>query len=134
MSVLQVALCLAFATSIAVGQVLFKFAADSVARDGGSFIGTLAASPAVWIAFSWYGVSSILWIYILMSVPLSRAYPFALLGSALVPLLSAVFFAERITPAYVFGGVIVVAGLYVISAQPAQKKSVPSADPPHIVL
>jgi drug/metabolite transporter (DMT)-like permease len=130
MSILQVTLCLAFAASIAVGQVLFKIAANGIARDGGSFIGTFAANPAVWIAFGWYGLSSILWIYILMSVPLSRAYPFALVGAALVPLLSWLFFGEKITSTYLLGAAIVVIGLYVISAQPSAASPV-AAEPTH---
>lgn len=57
-----------------------------------------------------------------MSVSVSRAYPFALLGAPLVPLFASLFLGET-TSAYLLGGIIVVAGLYVISAQGTAAKA-----------
>jgi drug/metabolite transporter (DMT)-like permease len=111
-------LCLLFAASIAIGQLLFKYAANGLATAQGTFLVKVLLNPQVWIAFSWYGMSSLLWLYILMRVPLSRAYPFILLGSAIVPLGARLFFGERISATYVVGGLVVLAGLYIIFAQP----------------
>jgi drug/metabolite transporter (DMT)-like permease len=107
-----------FALSIAIGQLLFKVAANSVAGASGNFVSSVAGNLYVWSAFAWYGLSSFLWIYILIRVPLSKAYPFALIGSAIVPLLSWLAFGEKISPSYVIGGLIVLTGLYIIFAEP----------------
>lgn len=118
MTLVNVLLCLLFAASIAIGQLLFKFAANGVASAQGTFLFKVVLNPQVWLAFGWYGLSSFLWLYILMRVPLSRAYPFVLLGSAIVPLGARLFFGERISSTYVLGGLVVLAGLYIIFAQP----------------
>ena len=119
MSQVEILLCLAFALSIAFGQVLFKIGANSINVAEGTLVARAMLNPSVWVAFAWYGLSSVLWLYILMRVPLSVAYPFALIGSALVPILSRVFFGEKITSTYVAGGLIVLLGLYVIFSQPS---------------
>lgn len=118
LSLTLILLCLAFAASIAVGQVLFKLAGNAVREAGGSFFVGVISSPAVWLAFAWYGASSFLWIYILGRASLSSAYPYALFGSALVPILSWAIFRERISLSYVVGMLIVLAGLYIIFGIP----------------
>ena len=112
------AMCVAFAVSIAIGQVLFKLAANSLRRPGPGFLANAITSPSVWLAFAWYGSSSFLWLYVLMRVPLNRAYPFALLGSALVPLFAWAAFGERVQLSYVVGTLVVLAGLYIIFGDP----------------
>jgi drug/metabolite transporter (DMT)-like permease len=109
-----VVMCLLFAVSIAIGQLLFKVAANSIRRPGSSFFVNAITSPSVWVAFAWYGSTSFLWLYVLMRVPLNRAYPFALLGSALVPAFAWAAFGERVAPSYFVGGAVVLVGLYII--------------------
>ena len=109
-----VVMCLLFAMSIAIGQVLFKVAANSIRRPGDSFLVNALTSPSVWLAFAWYGSTSFLWLYVLMRVPLNRAYPFALLGSALVPAFAWLAFGERVAPSYLLGTAVVLVGLYII--------------------
>ena len=70
-------------------------------------------TPQVWLAFGWYGLSSCLWLYILIQTPLSRAYPFALLGAALVPLLAWLVLGEQLTARYWVGSFLVLIGLFV---------------------
>jgi drug/metabolite transporter (DMT)-like permease len=48
-----------------------------------------------------------------MKVPLSQAYPFALLGSAMVPIMSALVFHERLPPIYWLGSAIILVGLFI---------------------
>lgn len=111
------AMCVAFAVSIAIGQVLFKLAANSLRRPGPGFFVNAITSPSVWVAFAWYGSSSFLWLYVLMRLPLNRAYPFALLGSALVPLFAWGAFGERMHLSQFVGMLIVLVGLYVVSGR-----------------
>jgi drug/metabolite transporter (DMT)-like permease len=113
-SLFHIILSVLFAASIAVGQVLFKLAALAiVGASSGSFFSKAVLAPPVWIAFAWYGASSFLWLYILMKVPLSQAYPFALLGSAMVPIMSALVFHERLPPIYWLGSAIILVGLFI---------------------
>ena len=114
-------MCLLFAVSIAIGQVLFKVAANSIRKPGGTFLTNAVTSPSVWLAFAWYGSTSFLWLYVLMRVPLNRAYPFALLGSALVPAFAWLVFSERIAPSYVLGTAVVLVGLYIIFGNPISR-------------
>lgn len=112
-----VVLCLLFATSLAVGQILFKLAANSIRNEDGSLFLAAATNPMAWLAFGWYAASSFLWLFILMRIPLARAYPFALLGSALVPLMSWLVLRERLTVSYFIGTLIILAGMYIIFSQ-----------------
>jgi len=72
--------------------------------------------PSLWAALGLYGAATLLWIYLLQTIPLSRAYPFAALGFVLVPAAGVLLFGERISGMYVGGAVFVVTGLLLISA------------------
>ena len=103
--------CLVMAASLAGGQLLFKQAAgDLQARLAVSWL-EAALSPWLAAAVVLYAASTVLWLYILAHVPLTRAYPFALLGVALVPLLARFTFGEPLPGLYVVGLVVVVGGL-----------------------
>jgi drug/metabolite transporter (DMT)-like permease len=114
----MILLCLLFSLSLAIGQVLFKLAANALQIAGGNLVVNALTSVPALTAFGWYGASSFLWLFVLMRVPLSKAYPFALLGSALVPLFAAMFFRERIGGTYLLGTLVVLAGLYIIFGAP----------------
>jgi drug/metabolite transporter (DMT)-like permease len=61
---------------------------------------------------SLYAVATALWVWILTDTPLSRAYPFALLGAVLVPVASVILFGERLNWTYPVGLAMVCAGVY----------------------
>ena len=64
---------------ISAGQVLFKL--TSVRTGGADIAGLLALlfDPYLIAAIVIYGVGTIVWIYVLKSVPLTVAYPFGAL-------------------------------------------------------
>ncbi len=103
--------CLVFAASLGGGQVLFKLAAGDV--QARLAIGWLEAALSPWLiaALLLYAASTALWLYILAQVPLTRAYPFVLLGAALVPLLARLTLAESLPAHYIFGMVVVIVGV-----------------------
>jgi drug/metabolite transporter (DMT)-like permease len=105
------------AGSIGVGQLLFKLAAAKLATDRGAmgFMASLLSWPAL-VAIALYGATTLLWIYLLRDVALSRAYPFMALPFALVPGASWLLFGEAISWRYLLGLGIVLLGLYVIVA------------------
>jgi drug/metabolite transporter (DMT)-like permease len=108
------AICIVFAASLAVGQILFKLAADSIGKwqwsDG--FFALL--SPYLIAALALYAATTILWVYILTRLPLSTAYPFSIAGSVAVILLSLFFLGETPTFRQGLGIAIVYFGLFVI--------------------
>lgn len=114
MNVINTVACLFLAASLAGGQVLFKFAAiDIQQRVGRSWLSVMW-SPWLISALIVYGISTILWLWILAKMPLSRAYPFALLGTAAVPVLANLVFGESLPPLYLAGVVLVLLGLLII--------------------
>jgi undecaprenyl phosphate-alpha-L-ara4N flippase subunit ArnE len=107
-------LCLLFSLSVPAGQILLKFAAvDVKARLSVSW---LSAGFSVWLAAAvlLYFASMILWLWLLNHMPLSSAYPFALLGAALVPAAAHVFIGEPLSPSFLAGLALVIGGIAII--------------------
>lgn len=106
--------CIIFALSLGVGQLFFKLAAEDVKlKLSSSFMGAIFSHWLI-IALVIYAFSTILWIWILMQTQLSKAYPFALLGAAFVPILAKIFIGESISSYYIAGILLILIGLYVI--------------------
>ena len=107
------ALCVAFAVSLALGQVMLKAAADHIVRlyDGQSIWNL--ASWQLFAAVGLYAASMSLWIYILTRLPLTVAYPFTLAGSALVIVVAHYAFGETMTMKQIAGLALVFLGLIV---------------------
>ena len=117
MTLVQAGQLSVFAILIAAGQILFKRAADSEPplRRLVDVVG-LAGNGYVWGALVIYGGATVYWIYLLQQMPLTRAYPFAALSFILVPALAWLVFGDVLTPRYMIGVALIVAGLYFSSA------------------
>lgn len=111
MSLPMIFACLVLSASLAGGQVLFKLAAGDLRERIVISWFEAALSPWLISALLLYALSTGLWLYILAHVPLSRAYPFALLGTAFVPLLAHLVFGEPLPTLYVVGIAIVIGGV-----------------------
>jgi multidrug transporter EmrE-like cation transporter len=110
----MVAACVLVSIGLAGGQVLFKFAAQDIAGHRGEWALISMLSPWLAAALAVYGASTILWVWILMHVPISKAYPFALLAMALVPLAGYWLFSEALSVQYAVGLALVMLGLVLI--------------------
>ncbi|MCC7325296.1 MAG: EamA family transporter [Burkholderiales bacterium] len=99
---------------IAVGQLLFKAAAAQWKIDGWSWA-TIAGflSPVMLVALAVYGFATLLWVYVLRTVPLSVAYALFSLAFLIVPLLAYFVLGERIGANTLIGGAIIVVGVVV---------------------
>lgn len=103
---------LAFPVAISGGQVLFKQVANSVhAELGMRWMMSVAMHPLMWLAILLYASATILWVNILQSMPLSRAYPVMALAFVLVPLAGVAFFGERLDARYVMGAALITSGI-----------------------
>jgi drug/metabolite transporter (DMT)-like permease len=97
---------------LAAGQILFKSAALSMpALDSLARATNVLQVPVLWLAVLLYGAATLLWIYLLQTVPLSRAYPFAALGFVLVPAAGVFLFGEKVSVGYLLGAALIVSGL-----------------------
>jgi drug/metabolite transporter (DMT)-like permease len=106
-SFLQTIACV---VGIAIGQILFKLAARDSAHAsalGGLLNGWLVAALIL------YGGATLLWVYVLRSVPLSIAYPLFALAFVIVPVLSATFLDEPLGVSSFIGGALIIAGVYI---------------------
>ena len=105
---------LCFPMAIAAGQILFKRAASQITPGAGSsWLIEVARLPTMWVAVALYAGATLLWVRILMTVPLSRAYPFVALAFVLVPAAGYLFFHESITLRYALGTALIVIGVAV---------------------
>ena len=108
------ALALSCVLIMATGQLLFKTAANA-SNAAGTFFDTAVAIAAVG-ALALYAVATGLWIVLLQSTPLSRAYPYMALSFVLVALASWLFFRESISLGQIAGLALIVGGLLVTAA------------------
>ena len=96
-----------------IAQIALKHALDKhAARQGDSY--SLARSPWTWTWLVCYGVSTILWLITLRTVPLSQAFPILGLQFALVPIASAVLLKETVVWEQWLGVVIIVLGVMLL--------------------
>ena len=95
---------------VAVGQILFKVTAVSNAGQG--FLGLLG-NATFWTAIILYGVATVVWIPMIESVPISRAYLFMALTYVYVPLFATLFLQEAVSLRSVLGTVLIIVGILI---------------------
>ncbi|MCO6176835.1 transporter [Ciceribacter sp. RN22] len=101
---------------IATGQVLFKLTSGTTGDLSVRGLVDLALNPLLIAALAIYGAGTLIWIYVLKSVPLTIAYSFMGLTFFFVPLLAQIFLGESITPRYAVGTALIIAGLITINS------------------
>ena len=117
MTLREALLCMGFSLALPIGQTMFKWAALQNERQQGPLLVRLITNGPLIGALAWYGVTALFWFYILTRVPLSRAYPFALAGTGLVPLIAWLAFREPFNWGVLAGYGLMLAGLVVIQSQ-----------------
>lgn len=117
MSWREILLCSVFAVALPFGQVLFKLGANYDARLSGPFLLRVVQNYPLIGAFAWYGVTALFWFYVLTRVPLSSAYVFSLVGSALVPIAAVVIFKEPFSWGAALGYALILAGFMIVVTQ-----------------
>jgi multidrug transporter EmrE-like cation transporter len=110
-------LCAGFSLALPIGQLMFKWAAIQHERQAGPLLARVATNIPLLAALAWYGLTAVFWFYILTRVPLSRAYPFALAGTGLIPIIAWFVFREPMGWRIAAGYVLMLAGLFVIQSQ-----------------
>ncbi len=96
----------------AAGQILFK-AARSIQPDAP--LTALFLHPETWLGFAVYGLSALVWLWVLTKAQLSYAYPLLALTFPLVVALSAFFFAESVSLLRWVGVGVIVLGVSLLA-------------------
>ena len=113
---LQILQLSSFSVIMAAGQIFFKLAAMQASQlNSLQNIMLLAFNRWLWCAVILYGIATLLWVSILQTVPLSRAYPFTALGFVVVALLSHFMFQEKLTWHYGLGVMLILIALTLIT-------------------
>ena len=108
-------LCYLNAIALVGGQMLFKQGMKDKIIDSVPAMIKALFTPLVFLGLVLYALTTMLWLYILNKVPISRAHPIQALAFPLVAIFSFLFFKETI-PAYRWIGIgIIVAGIIVVA-------------------
>jgi multidrug transporter EmrE-like cation transporter len=100
----------------AFGQVLLKYAMTKHGAINFTLQGLLElfTEPLLLFALVLYAAALLMWLHVLSKVPLSTAYPILAITYVIVPLLSLIFFGERIQQPQVIGICLVLVGVALI--------------------
>jgi len=101
---------------MSIGQLLFKFVANSV--DGSSvarFLHGVATSTAIIGACVLYAITTVIWVWVLRHAPLSLAYPFTALSYVITPVLSYFLFDEKLNLQFTVGSLVLMLGIVICS-------------------
>jgi drug/metabolite transporter (DMT)-like permease len=92
------------------GQLLFKSSAQALGHVGGQGRSALTLLAA----FGLYGLTTLLWIWVLTKVELNRVYPLMALSFALVPAANLLIFKTPLGSTYLLGCGLVLIGVVLI--------------------
>ena len=124
-----VALLVGYPLLLAAGQLLFKRTATRlVGLPMPEQLLALLVQPSFYAACLLYAAATVLWVWLLIYIPLSAAYPFAALSFVAVPIASWWLLGEPLGRQYWMGTGLIVAGVAVIAVAIAPNP--PSGDPP----
>jgi multidrug transporter EmrE-like cation transporter len=100
------------------GQLLLKTGMLRVNQDGGA-LGSLYAravmQPAIWLGLVCFGISMLVWLFVLSRLEMSVAFPFLGLNYILIMIGARVFFGETIGLAKIGGTACIVLGILLIA-------------------
>lgn len=101
---------------IAGGQLLFKQASQTEGLVKSSQAASLMTNPWLALAIVLYLTTTLWWVLVLRSVPLTRAYLFMALSFVYVPLLANLIFREPLSWRLAASMVLIVSGIALVAA------------------
>ncbi|CAG2142541.1 4-amino-4-deoxy-L-arabinose-phosphoundecaprenol flippase subunit ArnE [Cupriavidus campinensis] len=107
--ILTYAVALVCTLGMTLGQILFKMSASASQETGSLF--SFKPLAVLFAAMCLYGVTSIVWVWVLQRISLGKVYPFMALAFVFVPLGTYFLFGERFQPQYLFGVVFILIGV-----------------------
>ncbi|MCB8814177.1 EamA family transporter [Desulfosporosinus shakirovi] len=102
----------------ATGQFLFRLGMVEYGRVSVTGIwrqlGSIILTPAIFLGFACFGVSSVLWLVVISRWELSYAYPLVSLGYVIAILYGTFFLDEVLTLPKILGCLLILAGMSVL--------------------
>lgn len=117
----MLAVILATVTLSAVAQLALKVGMTSPSMVGAMKLGgsdllvAAALSPWIWTGLLIYGLSVILWLWVLAKVELSVAYPFVGVSFLMTAAFGALLLNESVTAGRLAGTVLIVVGCILVA-------------------
>ncbi len=117
MRTLDIFILFGYACGMSLGQVLFKVSADraTAGNADGTFWLTLFKTPVFYLSLLTYAALTLMWIWILSRIELSKAYPFVALAFVTTPLMAMFFFRESLNPWYFISLAMILGGLALLT-------------------
>ncbi|MCZ4280907.1 EamA family transporter [Kiloniella laminariae] len=109
---MKILILVLFTLVMSLGQLLFKKASMEINWSGGLLE---LFNPWLIVAITLYAGATLVWVWILRTVPLNFAYPFTALAFVIVPVAASYIFKESLGWPNVVGTVLIMAGIAVIS-------------------
>ena len=97
---------------MSLGQILFKYVAVSYNSSGVINFSVFGGGA---IAITLYAISTVLWIWVLRYMDLSKAYPFFAISFVIVPLSGMVLYGDSLSMKNIFGLLFIVLGIILSS-------------------
>jgi len=101
--------------ALVTGQILFKIGVRGRAFDSIPEVARTMFSPVILGALVIYASATVLWLYILSKMPISRAYPIQALAYPVMLVLSKFLFNETISVARWIGMGIILIGVFIVA-------------------
>ena len=76
----------------------------------------IATSPSILLGLACFGLSAVVWLFVLSKIPLSTAYPFVAMGIAITVAAGRLLFGEPVTGAKLFGVILIIVGVTTVAA------------------
>ena len=111
----ELLLCLLNVGCLSIGQIMFKVGMKD--KNISSILDILQVifSPVIFCAIIIYGMTTILWLYILNRVDISFAYPIQSLAMPIVCACGVIMFGESLTITKLIGIIVITIGIIIIS-------------------
>jgi drug/metabolite transporter (DMT)-like permease len=108
-------LCVLNVIFLVIGQTLFKIGTKDKVIDSASAVAKAVLSPPILLGLFLYAATTVLWLYVLTKMPLSRAYPIQALAYPIVVALSFFLFKEDITAIRWVGAGVIFVGIVLVA-------------------
>ncbi len=99
---------------MSIGQILFKLCGDSLGGSANFGISKLSILY-FFLACLFYGISSLIWVYVLRNSKLVDVYPYMALPFVFVPAFSYFFLGEAIGFKNIASLIFIVVGVFIVS-------------------
>jgi multidrug transporter EmrE-like cation transporter len=135
----SILLVLCSVTPAVAGQLILKYAISrlNLSMDETGPVGyyvRLFTTPIVLLGFFMYGLSSLVWLFILSKLPLSLAYPLVSMGYVLVVFFSWLLLREHVSLTRLLGVAVICLGVVLLATSAPKEKATLDAKPAADVL